>query len=913
MAEEKDDSIKISQTGIKNSLGKTLAFLRKKWVINFAIIIFLIFIVSFSSLIRTSNIPNLKDSTTGQYTLGPDLDPFLYLRLVHEMIDHGKILNPDYMRYHGAPAWENFVPYGIFYLYKFLNIFSPITPEYAAIIFPVIFFGASIMVFFFFVREVFYKKEELQKTSIAIIATSLYSVIPLMLHRTTAGIPELESAGLFFFWLSFLFFLRAWRDEGKIFKIKRSYALALASGIATCFMIFTWGGYRFILYSLALTTIIAFFIGKVGRKETMAYSLWFIPSFLYLSYKSGLSVAAFDITYGAIPLFVFIVLLAGLFVNQKILDTARRITKRDWINKELVAFFSVAIIGLLALFVIKPNTAIALFSDLKEHLLYPFGRARVGLTVAENQQLYLTDFFSSFGASFFWMFFLGLILLFNETITCLEKKERIFLLSSFIIFLIGFIFSRYSSNSIFNGVTFISQFCYFAAMAVLAFSMIYIYIKNLKKNNGLENFREINFSYLFLILMLILMTVASRGAIRLLFISAPVFIISTAFLPISLINYRMKSKDDLLRFFLIILILASIFYIAVTLKNYEAATANEARYTIPDQYSIQWQKAMAWVRSETPANSIFVHWWDYGYWIQTLGERPTVTDGGHEITYWDHLIGRYLLTNPNNNSALSFMKTQNVSYLLIDSTDIGKYPAYSSIANGNASDRLSQIPVMILDNSQTQETNNTEIKVYRGTSGTDEDIVYFSEDENQVFLPGGRTALYGIIIQSAKTNDSSSFRQPKAVFIYSQKQVTIPIRYMQYDNKFLDFGGGLDAVIKVIPMVSQNNQGIQIDRTGALIYLSPRVSKSLIAQLYLLNDPLKKYQTLTIAHSEPDFVSGNLNSQGAGLGDIIYFNGLRGPIKIWKVNYPENVLVKDEFLKTSGGYGEFDDLTFIRE
>ncbi len=109
MAEEKDDSIKISQTGIKNSLGKTLAFLRKKWVINFAIIIFLIFIVSFSSLIRTSNIPNLKDSTTGQYTLGPDLDPFLYLRLVHEMIDHGKILNPDYMRYHGAPAWERWL------------------------------------------------------------------------------------------------------------------------------------------------------------------------------------------------------------------------------------------------------------------------------------------------------------------------------------------------------------------------------------------------------------------------------------------------------------------------------------------------------------------------------------------------------------------------------------------------------------------------------------------------------------------------------------------------------------------------------------------------------------------------------------------------------------------------------------
>ena len=31
--------------------------------------------------------------------------------------------------------------------------------------------------------------------------------------------------------------------------------------------------------------------------------------------------------------------------------------------------------------------------------------------------------------------------------------------------------------------------------------------------------------------------------------------------------------------------------------------------------------------------------------------------------FWDHLIGRYLLTTPNPETALSFMKAQNVSYL----------------------------------------------------------------------------------------------------------------------------------------------------------------------------------------------------------------------------------------------------------
>src|SRR3989338_2054004 len=146
------------------------------------------------------------------------------------------------MRYLGMVLpYSDFVQWGIAYLYKFLNLFSKdVSLEYAAIIFPVIFFGLSIIVFFFFVREVFYKKEEFQKSLIAILATAIYAVVPLMQHRTTAGIPELESAGLFFFWLSFFFFLKAWHSEKKILKIDRSYWFALASGLSTILMIFTW-------------------------------------------------------------------------------------------------------------------------------------------------------------------------------------------------------------------------------------------------------------------------------------------------------------------------------------------------------------------------------------------------------------------------------------------------------------------------------------------------------------------------------------------------------------------------------------------------------------------------------------------------------------------------------------------------
>src|SRR3989344_5023758 len=419
----------------------------KKWL--YIALALLLLTLILGTYIRTTNISGLKDTTTGNYTLGPDLDPFLYLRIAHEIIDTGSQPSVDYMRYLGmAEPYQNFLQWGIVYLYKFLKLFSSnISLEYAAIIFPVVFFGLSIIIFFFFVREIFYKKEEFQKNLIAVLATAIYSVIPLMQHRTTAGIPELESAGLFFFWLSFFFFLKAWHSEKNIFSIKRSYLFALAAGISTAFMIFTWGGFRFILYSLALATLIAFFIGKVNKRETIIYSLLFIPAFLFLGIKSGFITSALDVTSATIPLFVFLVLLVNIFIGEKIERKVKNIVKKEWATKEIISFVLVIFFGLIILLVLKPSLIIGILGALKEHLLYPFGRARIGLTVSENQQLYLTDVFSSFGKSFFWMFFFGLILLFSEAVKNLEKWEKRTLVTSFVVFLTGFIFSRYSPSS----------------------------------------------------------------------------------------------------------------------------------------------------------------------------------------------------------------------------------------------------------------------------------------------------------------------------------------------------------------------------------------------------------------------------------------------------------------------------------
>src|SRR3990172_10160255 len=106
---------------------------------------------------------------------------------------------------------------------------------------------------------------------------------------------------------------------------------------------------------------------------------------------------------------------------------------------------------------------------------------------------------------------------------------------------------------------------------------------------------------------------------------------------------------------------------------------------------------MTWVRENTERNTVFGHWWDYGYWVQSIGERATVLDGGNAISYWNHMMGRYALTGTNETEALEFLYAHNTTHFLIDSTDIGKYPAFSSIGSDENYDRRSWISPFLKD------------------------------------------------------------------------------------------------------------------------------------------------------------------------------------------------------------------------
>ena len=84
------------------------------------------------------------------------------------------------------------------------------------------------------------------------------------------------------------------------------------------------------------------------------------------------------------------------------------------------------------------------------------------------------------------------------------------------------------------------------------------------------------------------------------------------------------------------------------------------------------------------------------------------------------------------------------------------------------------------------------------------------------------------------------------------------------------------SILKIIPQF-QNNQ---VNPFGAVMYLSERVKDSFFARAYLGGESLYGFELV-------------YDSEGqVPLG--IYTGSLVGPIKIWKIHYPENLILTDE-------------------
>ncbi len=880
---------------------KLKEFLIKK---EFLIVILgLIFLIFLAWHIRTINVPKLKDITTGDYTLGPDLDPFLFLRYAKYIVENGSLMKHDAMRYvplgYETAKETKLLPYMIAYFHHFLNIFKKTSVNYSATIFPAFMFLLTVIAFFLFVSKVFEKNK--YKNWIALLSTLLLIISPSLLSRTVAGIPEKESTGFLFMFLAFYFFIWSWQEKNK-----KAIFLGFLAGISTALMGLIWGGWIYIFTTIAVFSFIAFVCDKFDKTKFFSYSAWFFSSFiivLLFSERYHLSTLIQSSSTGLSFVVFSFLFIDFIIFNTKIKDIKLVNDLRKKVPDKILVILLTLIIGLIfssVFFGINffPNFIKEIYLQLKQ----PY-YDRLAFTVAENRQPYFSDWKGSFGPvirgfpMFFWLFFIGSILLFYDIVKNVDKKKKLIFTLIFIIFLFSLVFSRYSSGSTLNGENFISKFLYFGSFFLLLISGVYIYYFYYKQKE-LARLENLNFPYLFILSFFLVSIIGARSAIRLIMSLAVPSCIIIGYFTVSLIEKIKSVKRDRQGILILISVIVGVMLLFTVYYNYQAIKAN-ALGMIPSTYTQQWQKAMAWVRENTEptiienekfkGGTVFAHWWDYGYWIQSIGNRATVLDGGNSISYWDHLLGRHVLTAQNETEALEFLYTHNATHLLIDSTDIGKYPAYSSIGSDENYDRYSQIITMGEDEKNMRETKNGTIHLYVGGTFLDKDF-FWNFSGRKEFFPAFKTSIVAVVLPK----ENNTFKQPDVIFIYNGMQYRIPLKCIYKNGKKYEFEEGYGGCLYFIPEVVQTSGGAFIRNEKKALFITEKSMEALWVKLYLFNES----ENFKLVHKEDDFVVENLKMQNATSGDFVYFRGIRGPIKIWQINYPKDIKLKEEYLDT---------------
>jgi hypothetical protein len=653
------------------------------------------------------------------------------------------------------------------------------------------------------------------------------------------------------------------------------------------------------MLALGIHSIICSFIGIFKKRQFYVYSIWmlFLMIFAYIFYPERNTLSAFlgsltsqIMILGFIMPLILIILDIGYFSGFK-----QKIETRMPLG--LFAIITTLITGLIFLLITEGYSVIkGVAGEVYTTITQPFATNRWQLTVAENHQPYFTDWigqFSSgssleafFGPLFMWLFFGGAILMFYVLISkikTIQKKNVWMLTGAFALFILLFGMSRYSTSSTFNGETIISQIAYIGSLIAFFGILGYGYIKYIYKNKEAnESLAHIDIMLPLVIIWFIIMIIAARSAIRLLFIFAPVTAVLAGYCAVELFERAKKLKKDVYKItaFILIALVAGL-----TFWGFSQNVMTQAKYVGPS-FNIQWQNAMSWAKENTPEDAVFAHWWDYGYWVQWGANRATIVDGGNAFGGVNHFVGRHVLTAQNETEALEFMKSRNVTNLLIISDEIGKYPAYSSIGADRNYDRYSWISTFTMQPNQIRETRNETVYLFTGGTPLDDDFIY----QGKLF-PANAAGVAGFFLpietrEVDTENGTANMQrvlQPEAVLVYNGQQIQVPLKCAYINGQEMLFEGkeSLEGCLRVIPTIEANGQ---MNPLGAALYLSPEVYKGLFAKIFLLNH---EYPHIKLAYSD----------ENTGMPLAVYQGRLIGPLKIWNITYPDNLYVPPEYYK----------------
>jgi len=422
-------------------------------------------------------------------------------------------------------------------------------------------------------------------TTAGFLASLFFAISPIIIMRGSMGWFKSEPLGLFYGLLAVYLLLSAIKsDKGKV-----SVAKIVGGAILLAFGLASWGGIQFFILPIGLFFLALPFMGK-DNKFIIFVSVIFTSVFLLVNILYGEITAAADNKGTGI---LFILGLNGFFLigcTAFLIAcvTIRRIVRKNQLRNGLVLLGGAIIAGIA----VASSGVISLPSFRYLNAANPFLITTDMLTDSVSEHATTTIDISFFFFSILMIFAgIGAWLLFQKKVNRsfkIQGEMAIFAL------IIGFLGIYFSSAFVRLEV--------FGSISVIILSSIGLSIlisKTLKAEHKPTNVvTKISFLAIIVILLMVPMVYPENN------------------------NWTNQNEGR-----------------PITILS------SGAQFNISTN---DWYDAMEWLKENTSEDAVIASWWDYGYWITTVGERKTLADNATLIDWQIRKIASTFMSTPDH-------------------------------------------------------------------------------------------------------------------------------------------------------------------------------------------------------------------------------------------------------------------------
>ncbi|KAI9934444.1 hypothetical protein ASPWEDRAFT_160911 [Aspergillus wentii DTO 134E9] len=474
--------------------------------------------------------------------------------------------------------------------------------------------------------------------SAGLLAAAFMGIVPGYISRSVAGSYDNEAIAIFL--LVFTFFL--WIKAVKNGSIMWGTLTALFYG----YMVSAWGGYVFITNLIPLHVFVLLCMGRYSSRLYISYTTWYalgtlasmqIPFVGFLPIRNSDHMAALGV-FGLIQLVAFAEFVRGFVPGKQF---------QKLLTSMIIITFGLAFVGLVVLTV---SGVIAPWSG-RFYSLWDTGYAKIHIpiiaSVSEHQPTAWPAFF--FDLNFLiWLFPAGVYMCFRDL-----KDEHVFVV-------IYSVLSTYFAGVMVRLMLTLTPIVCVAAAIVLSHILDTYLLASSPKENSQQTNAE-----------------AASEPLR------------TARTPsVGIFSYL--SKAVVTSSIVVYLVLFVAHCTWVTSNAYSSPSVVLAS-RMPDgsQFIIDdYREAYYWLRQNTPQNAKIMSWWDYGYQIGGMADRPTLVDNNtwnntHIATVGKAMSSREEVSYP-------ILRQHDVDYVLVvfggllgySGDDINKFLWMVRIAEG---------------------------------------------------------------------------------------------------------------------------------------------------------------------------------------------------------------------------------------